>query len=152
MPATVPGQADWSLVRVLVVDDEPVATEAVLSALNKLNISRIRRAADGEAALEIFRQNPDIGLIIADWAMPGADGVSLLQAVRQIKPNVPFFMVTGNATEKHVQQALAAGVDGYIAKPFRPRQLHQKIDRVLTQRYAETQVPGSFKRAFGVER
>lgn len=144
--------ADWSHIRVLVADDDKFVTDMVLHALNKLAITRVRIAHEGGTAIDIFRQNPDIGLIISDWSMPGADGYTFLQAVRQVKPEVPFFMLTSNITEDYVRKALRAGVDGYIAKPFRLRNFQDKILTVLSQRYGPDQAPTAPRRAFGVER
>lgn len=152
MAARQPIKGDWPQVRVLVVDDDPAMADMVVAALGKLNIGRIRRAEDGGTAIEIFRQNPDIGLIVSDWTMPGTDGFAFLKAAREIKPDVPFFMLTGNLTQAYVQKALDAGVDGFIAKPFRPRDLQHKIHRILAQRYGDASGAATPKRAFGVER
>lgn len=119
---------DLSASRVLVADDEEGPRNFVESVLQDLGVSQIVSAKCGAEALEAFSQeNQKLDLIICDWMMPRLSGVEVLRHVRQVQPELPFLMVTALATPKAVHKALEHRVSGYIAKPFTPDQLEDKV-------------------------
>ena len=126
---------DLAALRVLVVDDEEGPRALVASVLRDLGIGQVDTAADGQEALERFRSDGvGYGLIICDWMMPRLNGLDLLKRVRETNSDLPFLMVTALATMEAVKKALAHHVSGYIAKPFTPDQLEEKIFLVLVQK------------------
>lgn len=126
---------DLAAQRVLVVDDEEGPRALVTSVLQELGIGHIDGAADGQEALERFRADgAAYDLIICDWMMPRLSGLDLLKQVRETRSDLPFLMVTALATLEAVKKALAHQVSGYIAKPFTPDQLEEKIFLVLAQK------------------
>lgn len=130
---------DLAGLRVLAVDDEEGPRRFVTSVLGELGIGRVDTAADGQEALERISAERDDGyhLIICDWMMPRLSGLELLKRVREISSDLPFLMVTALATMKAVEQALSHHVSAYIAKPFTPDQLEEKVFLVLAQRDAD---------------
>lgn len=130
---------DLGGLRVLAVDDEEGPRRFVASVLQELGVGRIDTASDGQEALERIAADRDGGyhLIVCDWMMPRLSGLELLKRVRERSSDLPFLMVTALATLKAVEQALAHHVSAYIAKPFTPDQLEEKIFLVLAQRNAE---------------
>ncbi|WP_434613486.1 response regulator [Azospirillum sp. B2RO_4] len=126
---------DLATQRVLVVDDEAGPRALVTSVLQELGIGHVDSAADGQEALERFRTDGTAyDLIICDWMMPRLSGLDLLKQVRESRSDLPFLMVTALATLDAVKKALAHQVSGYIAKPFTPDQLEEKIFLVLAQK------------------
>ncbi|WP_199902273.1 response regulator, partial [Azospirillum sp. B506] len=126
---------DLAAQRVLVVDDEAGPRAFVISVLQELGIGHVDAAADGQEALERFRADgAAYDLIVCDWMMPRLSGLDLLKQVREARSDLPFLMVTALATLEAVKKALAHQVSGYIAKPFTPEQLEEKILLVLAQK------------------
>ncbi len=126
---------DLASQRVLAVDDEEGPRKLVASVLRDLGIGQIDTAADGQEALErLTAGNAEYDLIICDWMMPRLSGLDLLKRVRKVRADLPFLMVTALATLDAVKSALAHQVSGYIAKPFTPDQLEDKVFLVLAQK------------------
>ncbi|MCW2236788.1 response regulator [Azospirillum canadense] len=126
---------DLGSLRALVVDDEEGPRRFVASVLQDLGIGHIDTAVDGQDALDrLAAPEARYDLIVCDWMMPKASGLDVLKRVRETRHDLPFLMVTALATLKAVQRALAFNVSAYIAKPFTPEQLEDKIFLVLTQK------------------
>jgi len=114
--------------RILVCDDEPGARNFVRMVLKDLAVGEVLVAQDGREALERFEaEKGGIDMIIADWRMPRLTGVDLLRRIRKSHPDLPFLMITALATVPAVREAMHHEVDGYLAKPFPPEQLEEKI-------------------------
>ncbi len=117
--------------KVLVVDDMSTMRKIVAKTCKELGLKEITEAADGNAAWEII-SNPDsgIGLVVSDWNMPICTGLEFLKRVRadaKLK-SVPFIMLTAESEAPQVAEALKAGVDNYIIKPFTPDNLKKKLE------------------------
>jgi two-component system KDP operon response regulator KdpE len=101
--------------RILVVDDEPQILRALRKSLS-INRFDVRTAADGESALDLFRDwSPD--LIITDLTMPLMNGLELCREIRKLS-EVPIIVLSVKGEEKIKIQALDTGADDYITKPF----------------------------------
>lgn len=121
--------------RALVVDDEDGPRAFVESVLHDLGIGHIETAVDGQDALSRLDGHEDrYDLVVCDWMMPRASGLDVLKRVRETRRDLPFLMVTALATLKAVERALTYNVSAYIAKPFTPEQLEEKVFIVLTQK------------------
>ena len=130
---------DLSNLKALVVDDEDGPRNFVESVLHDLGIGQIETAADGQQALDkLIGHEEAYDLIVCDWMMPKVSGLDVLKRVREARRDLPFLMVTALATLKAVERALAHNVNGFIAKPFTPEQLEDKVFLVLTQKSAPT--------------
>lgn len=113
---------------VLLVEDEPFSMKLTEGVLKRLGVRTVITARDGAEALRILESSADrFNLIISDWSMPQMSGLELLKEVRRTWENMPFLMLTGNATTDFVLQARDSGVDAYIVKPFSPDQLNRKL-------------------------
>lgn len=127
-----------SRLRVLVVDDEESARSYIELVLTDMGIGTVLSANDGRSALEVFQDFEDgIDIIICDWMMPRMSGLDFLKQVRSVRPTLPFLMVTALATKETVERALAHDVTGYIAKPFPPEQLEEKVLLLISRAIAE---------------
>lgn len=119
---------DFTGLRVLVVDDESGPRAFVKSALRDMGVGTVDEAVDGQDAIErMERSESPHGLVICDWMMPRKAGIDVLRWVRVRHPDTPFLMVTALATPKAVHLAIENQVSGYIAKPFTPDQLEDKV-------------------------
>ena len=117
---------------VLVVDDFATMRRIVKGALKQLGFKNIIEANDGITALSELKKEK-VGLILSDWNMPKMNGLELLKLVRGDDnfKEIPFIMVTAEGQKSNVVQAVQAGVDNYVIKPFTPDTLKDKIQKVL---------------------
>jgi diguanylate cyclase (GGDEF)-like protein len=113
--------------RVLAVDDDDMQLKLVERYLTRLG-AHVNVAKDGRQALQVaLATTPQI--VIADWMMPGMDGVDLCRALRKIRQGreMYFLLLTGREDEEKVVEAFDAGVDDYVVKPFNPKLLLARI-------------------------
>jgi two-component system chemotaxis response regulator CheY len=92
----------------------------------------VEEAEDGAVALTKLK-GETFEFVISDWNMPNMTGIELLKAIRAdagLKA-LPFLMVTAEAKPENVTEALKAGVNNYIVKPFTSATLKEKIDKIL---------------------
>jgi two-component system chemotaxis response regulator CheY len=119
-----------SEIRTLIVDDSSVMRKIVERSLRQsgLDITIVYEASNGTEGLEMLRAK-QVDLILSDINMPSMDG---LEFVRQLKaqnlaPGVPVVMITTESSEEHVKQAILAGAQGYIRKPFTADQVKERV-------------------------
>jgi chemotaxis signal transduction protein/ABC-type nitrate/sulfonate/bicarbonate transport system substrate-binding protein/CheY-like chemotaxis protein len=118
---------------ILLVEDAAVMRNIEKKALNTLGFQNIIEAGDGDIAIQKLQEAEKIDVIISDWNMPNKDGFELLLWVRSSKDyaEMPFIMATGQGDKKQQQQALKAGVNSFIVKPFETAELNEKIEKAL---------------------
>ena len=110
---------------ILIVDDEPQFRRVLRVALAARG-HEVREAANGADALDILRSKPS-ELVLVDWQMPGLNGLETCRAIRGWL-KVPIIMVTSKGQNLR-EQALAAGADDYVTKPFELDHLMAHVDR-----------------------
>ena len=99
-----------------------------LNALLKLETgATVIHASNGREAIELFKANPDIGLILMDMKMPDIDGFEAIRQIKQIRQDVPVIAITAYAMSGDKERILAAGCDGYISKPISKKNLLKKM-------------------------
>jgi two-component system chemotaxis response regulator CheY len=115
--------------KVLVVDDMLTMRKIVTKILRELGFTDITEAQDGNEAWARV-QLGHIGLIISDWNMPNCTGLELLKKVRadQNLSKTPFLLVTAEAEQGQVSEAIKSGVDQYVVKPFSKEGLKAKLE------------------------
>jgi len=117
---------------ILIVDDYKTMSRIVAAQLGQLGFSNVEAVEDGEAALERLQAGP-FGLVIADWNMEPMSGYALLLEVRA-NPDFAqtrFMMMTADSNADNVVAANAAGVNGFIVKPFATPTLKIKLEAVI---------------------
>ncbi|HZM87254.1 MAG TPA: response regulator transcription factor [Blastocatellia bacterium] len=120
--------------RILIVDDEPQITRVLRRSLTSHGYD-VRSAADGESALETFGDfSPN--LVITDLSMPNLDGIELCRRLRELSP-VPIVVLSVKGEERTKVEALDAGADDYVTKPFGIDELLARI-RAALRRVPET--------------
>lgn len=122
--------------KVLVVDDFPTMRRIVKNLLKQLGFENIDEAEDGAQALNKLKGG-NYGLVVSDWNMPNMEGIDLLRNVRkEAAPlkDVPFLMVTAEAEKEKVIEAIKAGVDNYVVKPFTAEILKEKLEKIADKK------------------
>jgi two-component system KDP operon response regulator KdpE len=119
---------------ILVVDDEAQITRVLKTTLSSHGYGT-RTASDGDEALQVMRDwAPD--LIITDLRMPNMDGLDLCRHVRQ-KSRVPIIVLSVKGEERIKVEALDAGADDYVTKPFNTNELLARVRAALRRLAAE---------------
>ncbi|MBI4014301.1 MAG: response regulator [Candidatus Rokubacteria bacterium] len=116
-------------VNILVVDDEEVTREFIVSAL-QAGHRQILTAASGEEALEIAKQN-DLDLVLLDLIMPGISGVETFRQLHAVRPELPVVIVTGYPDSDLMSRALETGPFTMINKPIDITQLQKVVDVIV---------------------
>jgi two-component system chemotaxis response regulator CheY len=118
--------------RVVVADDFATMRKIVRNILKQIGFEDIVEAEDGVAALRILKQEK-VGLVVTDWNMPNMSGLELLQSIREnpATASVPVLMVTAEGLKENVLEAVKAGVNNYVVKPFTAEVLQEKIEAIF---------------------
>src|SRR6266436_1601813 len=126
--------------KILVVDDEPQIGKVLRRSLEARGFD-VRVASDGESALDIFRAfQPD--LVISDLAMPNLDGISLCGKIRK-SSQVPIIVLSVKGEESIKVEALDAGADDYVTKPFGIQELLARVRALLRRSSRHAAEPDS---------
>ena len=133
--------------RILVVDDEPQLTRVLRRSLTTKGYD-VRVAGDGEFALQTFRDWPP-ALVITDLAMPNMSGLELCRRLRKVS-EIPIIVLSVRGEEAAKVEALDAGADDYVTKPFGMDELLARVRATLRRQptgaaRAQTVEAGDFR-------
>jgi two-component system chemotaxis response regulator CheY len=120
--------------KILTVDDFSTMRRIIRNMLRQLGYTNIVEAEDGAEALGLLHKEK-VDFIISDWNMPNMSGLDLLKAIRadeSLKP-IPVLLVTAEALKENVVEAVKAGVNNYVVKPFTAETLKEKIDAIFKE-------------------
>jgi len=121
--------------KIMLVDDSKTMRSIQKSVLGQLGYSEIEEACDGQDALsKVGAFQPD--LLLVDWNMPNMDGITFVKHYRQTNKTTPIIMVTTESEKSRVIEAIKAGVNNYVVKPFTPDALSQRITETLSKKAA----------------
>ena len=114
-------------VRVLIVDDQTLMREGLASLLEiQAGIEVVGTAGDGQEAIEqALALLPDV--VLMDVRMPGMDGVVATAQLRQLLPTCRVLMLTTFDDDEYVAEAMGAGADEYVMKPFTKESIFEKL-------------------------
>jgi len=116
--------------KILLVDDSRTMRNIQKSVLGQLGHTEIEEACDGQDALsKVWAYEPD--LLLVDWNMPNMNGLEFVKAFRQKDKTTPIIMVTTETEKSRVIEAIKAGVNNYVVKPFTPDLLSQRIAETM---------------------
>ncbi len=118
--------------KILIVDDQTSMRGLLRYALQELGVKNVAEAKNGKEAAGMLSGNK-FDLIISDWHMDEIDGLALLKMVRShpLTKNTPFIMATAQKDKEQVMEAVKAGVNNYVVKPFNVNDLRTKIEQVI---------------------
>ena len=118
--------------KILLVDDSRTIRNIQKNTLKTLGHTDITEAADGIEALAcLAKERPQ--LMLVDWNMPNMDGITLIKKVRETDKALPIIMVTTEAEKSRVLEAVKAGVNNYVVKPFTAETLSEKIEQTMAK-------------------
>ena len=118
--------------KILVVDDMVTMRRIVKNILKQLGFANVDEAENGQEALQKLRADT-YGFVVSDWNMPLMTGIDMLRAIRadeKLKPT-HVLMVTAEAQQSNLIEAVQAGVSNYIVKPFTAETLQEKIAKIF---------------------
>ena len=118
--------------KLLLVDDSSTIRRIILRVLRQaeLDVDHIVEAQNGLEALELLRNDREIGLILSDVHMPEMNGVDFVRAVRAeySKDRMPVIMLTTESGQAMTLGALEQGANGYVCKPFTPDAIRTALE------------------------
>lgn len=133
-------------ISILIIDDDRMIRQLLQSTLSRKDFV-VHAAEDGQSGVDLA-QKEDVDVILLDWMMPGMDG---MEVFRQLKQNektrqVPVFMLTSKGTGDDIDQAISAGIDDYIVKPFST----SDIDKTIRNKLKKTRDANADKKKSGL--
>ncbi len=112
--------------RVIIGEDDPVSREILAALLTKWRY-QVLTAVDGREAMEMLRAQTEPVLAVLDWMMPGLEGTEICRRVREINKSVYILLLTARTSKERIVEALEAGADDYLAKPFDKEELRARL-------------------------
>lgn len=124
--------------KILVVDDSQIFRESLKKILAEFGYQDIQEAVDGREALSKLGQGR-LDLVILDWEMPNLSGLEVLREIRSSDKTkgTPVIMCTSHSDKKSIVEAMRAGVNGYILKPFEKETIKEKLKQIKNAEIAK---------------
>jgi len=119
--------------KILLVDDSRTKRNIWKKVIAQIDGAEALEAADGIEALKSIADNGPFDLMLVDWNMPNMDGFTMIRKVRENDKNTPIIMVTTEAEKPRIIEAIKAGVNNYLVKPFTPDALLAKINETMAK-------------------
>ncbi len=120
------------MAHILVIDDDPVVRRVMTLALEEAGHT-VLRCENGRKAIDFLAHGP-ADLLITDVIMPEMDGLETVRAARRLQPDLPILAISGGGSfdpKDYLGIAQAFGATAILAKPFRPAELLDKVQRLL---------------------
>ena len=114
---------------VLIVDDSEVMREILRETVSQ-EFTVVAEAKDGEGAIRAVMECP-VDVVLMDMVMPNIDGVEATAAIKQHEPDISIVFCTSVTQQDRMKDAIDAGADGYIMKPFDESTIIQAIHEVM---------------------
>jgi DNA-binding NtrC family response regulator len=124
--------------RILIIDDEDAIRES-LDTLLTLEGFSVNSAGDGPSGMELLSRN-EYDLLLLDLALPGQSGIDLLPRIVEMQPNLPVIMITAYGTVGNVVDAIRAGAENFVQKPWDNEKLLADIRAAVARHRAEEEV------------
>lgn len=124
--------------KILLVDDSRTMRNIQKKVFESLGQVEFAEAGDGVEALAVLGAAGagPFDLVLVDWNMPNMDGITMVRKVRETDKRTPMIMVTTEAEKQRVIDAIKAGVNNYVVKPFTPESLMEKVQQTLRAKAA----------------
>lgn len=119
---------------ILIVDDEELFREICRDMLDERGY-RVTVTADAAAGMQVIATDA-VDLLVADITLPGMDGLTMIEQVRELHPEIPAIVITGFLNQENMLRSLNLGVRGFLTKPFFYDELFQAVERALAQSQA----------------
>jgi two-component system, cell cycle response regulator DivK len=115
---------------ILIVEDDETSSILLQVFLSQGNY-KLLFAVNGKMAVQMFRENPDINLILMDLKMPVLDGYEATRQIRKLNTNIPIIAQSAYAMSGDSEKALKAGCNDYVTKPVKKEELLARINALL---------------------
>ena len=116
---------------ILVAEDDETNFFYLNALLSREIGSKVLYASNGREAIELFKANPGINLILMDIKMPEIDGLEATRQIKLLKKDVPIIAITAYAMSGDEDKVLAAGCDSYLSKPISRKRLLEKMEEFI---------------------
>ncbi len=118
--------------KVLIAEDDPIARKILVNVVETSGCIAIQ-ASRGDTAWQVLADNPDIGLLLTDVAMPGLDGRELLKIIRgqERMKELPVIVISGVIGPKEIDSLLQLGASRFLPKPINAQELEEYIGKLL---------------------
>ena len=122
--------------QILIVDDEPDLEPLIMGRMRRQS-GRVNMlflfAQNGVQALEVLKEHPDVDIVISDINMPEMDGLTLLDQIRKVDPNIRAIIVSAYGDMKNIRTAMRRGAVDFITKPINFEDFEETIERTVIQ-------------------
>jgi CheY-like chemotaxis protein/anti-sigma regulatory factor (Ser/Thr protein kinase) len=132
-----PGKDSGSIITpstFMVAEDDETNFYYLNALITRETGAKVLQASTGREAIELFKTNPDIKLILMDMKMPEIDGFEATRQIKMINPKVCIIAITAYAMSGDEERTIAAGCDGYLSKPISKKSLLDKIAEFIAIR------------------
>lgn len=120
--------------KILLIDDSRTMRGIQKKVLSVMPGIEFAEAGDGIEALSVIAATPGrFDLMIVDWNMPNMDGITFVRKVRETDKSTLMIMATTEAEKSRVLEAVRAGVNNYVVKPFTPESFVEKVSQTLAK-------------------
>lgn len=126
----MPSVFEWADYKILIAEDVESNYYLLESALEETN-AQVLHAKNGEEAVKIYKENPDIHIILMDIKMPVMDGLEATEMIKKINPEVPIIAQTAFVVDFDKNAAMEAGCDDFVSKPLNFESLFKTMDLYL---------------------
>ncbi|MEC4591520.1 MULTISPECIES: response regulator [Nitrospirillum] len=138
---------NWPALTALVIDDQPLIHQLIRPMLRSVGPVNVLRAMDAREGLDIL-SSTKVDLALIDYLMLPVDGMKLVRRIRlgedMASSTMPIIMMTGDATQNTLSAALAAGINGFLCKPFSTKKMITQIERLLSDPVPFVRTPTYF--------
>ncbi len=125
---------------IIIIEDHEGNRVAFKRALSRIGF-QVDAFEEAEPALEFFRQNRDVALVITDLMLPGGmDGLGVVKTAKEIDPEVAILMVTAHGTVETAVDAMKEGADDFLTKPVNTSELRQRTTKLVAKRMLSLRV------------
>ena len=121
---------NWKGKNILIVEDDELSYE-YLKEILKDTEANILHAKDGQTAIDFCKKDPNLDLVLMDIQLPGIDGNTATEKIREFNENIPIIAQTAYALEDEKKKILQAGCNDYVSKPLDEEKLYEKIHNFL---------------------
>lgn len=137
-------QFNWQGKQILIVEDDKPSTILLTLLLNKTK-AKLLYATNGLQAIEIFKQNHKIDLILMDIKLEGINGLEAARIIHNLNPNVPIIAQTACVMHGDKEHCLMAGCVDYISKPIDAIHLLTTMDKYLSKESSQKKIEPTTK-------
>ncbi|MFE8703123.1 response regulator transcription factor [Cytobacillus sp. FJAT-54145] len=117
--------------RILLAEDEEILRMLIVDTLDSEEYE-VDEAADGQEAIQYFLNN-EYDLVILDYMMPTVTGLEVIEKIRELGSDVKILMLSAKSQQFEQERVMEAGANFFMAKPFSPLQLFEKVEEILDE-------------------